>query len=40
MPVLGQMDWVTESGSMHPSKLQINFNMNEAHVTQNQEHHK
>lgn len=29
-----------ESGSAHSLKLQINFNMNEVHVTQNQEQQK
>jgi len=34
------MDWVPESGSAYSPKLQINFNMNEVHVTQNQEYNR
>lgn len=34
------MDWVPEFGSMHSSKLQVNFNINETHATQTQEHNK
>lgn len=34
------MDWVPESGSAYSPKLQINFKMNEVHVTQNQEYNR